>query len=65
MVPKQLPDLRRLALPLEIVDPRRGAVVWQGVAERPLRENPTREQADRAISETVARLLADFPPGRR
>ena len=50
------------AISLEIVDLRRGAVVWQGVAERPLRENPTREQADRAISETVARLLADFPP---
>jgi len=50
------------ALVVEVIDLRHGALVWRGAAERRLRENPSRRDADRAIEETVKKLLASFPP---
>lgn len=50
------------ALVVDVIDLRRGKLIWQGAAERQLAQNPSRSEVDRNIRDTVKKLLADFPP---
>jgi hypothetical protein len=47
---------------LDMVDARTRRMVWRGIAEGVLEENPTPEKFDREVYEMVERLLRKYPP---
>jgi hypothetical protein len=48
---------------LDIVEADNSKLVWRGVAQGRLKKDPTKEERDERIWETVNRMLANFPPG--
>jgi Domain of unknown function (DUF4136) len=49
-------------LVIDFIDARRGGLVWRGTGTRELLRNPKPEQRTAAIDETVAKILAQYPP---
>lgn len=49
-------------LVIDLIDARRGGLVWRGMGTRELPRNPKPEQRTAAIDETVAKILAQYPP---
>lgn len=48
---------------IDVVDAARKLVVWRGVGEARVREQPTPEQVEERIRQAVAEILGRFPPG--
>jgi len=56
-------DYKVGTLQIDLFDGRDGKLVWRGSAEQVLRSNPpSPHEREAAIRETVARVLAQFPP---
>ena len=52
----------RQLLTLDIIDVRKDALIWQGVIAADLKTNSSPEKKEVYYSETIVKLLADFPP---
>lgn len=58
-------DYRVATLQLDLLDGRDGKLVWRASAEQVLRPGQAPAQRDAEIRQTVARLLAQYPPRGR
>ena len=49
-------------LVLDVIDPETNDVIWRGWATKDLDDNPTPEEVDRYVKNSVRRILERFPP---
>ena len=47
---------------LDMVDSSTHQMVWRGIAEGVLDDNPTAKKLDKDVNDMVGRLLRKFPP---
>ncbi len=51
------------SLLIDFVDAEANALIWRGTGSSRLRDNQTPEESTERINKTVAKVLAQFPPG--
>jgi len=51
-------------LVIDVVDAKKGALMWRGIAAKELKAHPKSDRVDKNVNEVVVKLLKNFPPNR-
>ena len=53
------------ALVIDVIDAGNGKLLWRGTGMRTLSSNPEPQKTTQTVNETVEKILAQFPPGKK